>query len=362
MDSPLVSVIVPVYNVEPYLKKCVRSICGQTYTYMEIILVDDGSTDGSGRMCDRFGAEDSRIRVIHKENGGLSSARNAGLDSAKGTYVYFVDSDDWVQESLVEETVSLMEWYDYDQCIWGAEIVEEGKESYYMGRRGPLTLRFSTLEQKRKVLCRWLLNYRLGWTVWSRVFRREIIERNHLRFENEQEIGAEDLDFSFRYLACCQSLHYLPKPFYFYWQRSGSIMSSSTLQNRLTCMLCMIRREEQMLSVQPLFQPFYPYGGVILVSFASIFLEDQSIQQGLARMLACFQASENWSYLLEQARLAWKDRTGMRCVCGLRLGGQVCAFYRYILEQDPGPFCRWNRLQRAYERFRDMKSSLLYKR
>ena len=95
MSGPLASVIVPVYNVEPYLAQCVASLRGQTCPDLEILLVDDGSTDGSGLLCDGFAREDPRIRVIHKANGGLSSARNAGLDRARGTYIYFVDSDDW---------------------------------------------------------------------------------------------------------------------------------------------------------------------------------------------------------------------------------------------------------------------------
>lgn len=104
MDSfPLISIIVPVYNVERYLKKCVESLCGQTFKNLEIILVDDGSKDKSVEMCDEFAKLDSRIRVIHKENGGLSSARNAGIDIASGTYIGFVDSDDWCDSKMFEK-------------------------------------------------------------------------------------------------------------------------------------------------------------------------------------------------------------------------------------------------------------------
>ena len=95
-----ISVIVPVYNVENHLEKCVRSIQAQTYDNLEIILVDDGSPDQCGLMCDAFAAEDNRIRVIHKENGGLSSARNAGIDASTGEYLAFVDSDDWIDPPM----------------------------------------------------------------------------------------------------------------------------------------------------------------------------------------------------------------------------------------------------------------------
>lgn len=101
-EQPLISVIVPVYNVEKYLKKCVNSITSQTYENLEILLVDDGSTDSSGQICNEFEKNDARIKVIHKKNGGLSDARNAGLDRAKGQYYAFIDSDDYIQDNTIE--------------------------------------------------------------------------------------------------------------------------------------------------------------------------------------------------------------------------------------------------------------------
>jgi len=104
----LISVIVPVYNTEKYLERCVESILKQTYTNLEIILVDDGSTDGSGKICDEYRKKDGRIVVIHKPNGGQSSARNAGIDSARGDYIGFIDSDDCVSPSMYEKLLSIM--------------------------------------------------------------------------------------------------------------------------------------------------------------------------------------------------------------------------------------------------------------
>ena len=102
MDNPLITVIIPVYNIKDYLPRCVRSITAQTYQHLEIILVDDGSTDGTGQLCDRLAEEDERIRVCHKENGGSSSARNLALAHAKGEYVGFVDSDDYIASDMYE--------------------------------------------------------------------------------------------------------------------------------------------------------------------------------------------------------------------------------------------------------------------
>ena len=108
---PLISVIVPVYKVEPYLDRCVQSIVSQTYENLEIILIDDGSPDQCPAMCDSWAERDPRIRVIHKENGGVSSARNEGLKAATGTWLSFVDSDDWLHPQFFEITLMLAEKY-----------------------------------------------------------------------------------------------------------------------------------------------------------------------------------------------------------------------------------------------------------
>ena len=102
-NRPIISIIVPVYNVESYLERCINSILNQTFKNFELILVDDGSTDKSGEICDSFAGYDKRIRVIHKKNGGLSSARNVGLDVSIGKYIGFVDSDDWIDEFMYEK-------------------------------------------------------------------------------------------------------------------------------------------------------------------------------------------------------------------------------------------------------------------
>ena len=107
--KPRISVILPVYNVENYLKKCIDSVCGQTYKNLEIILVDDGATDSCPQLCDEFAKKDERIRVLHKENGGLSDARNAGAKIATGEYITLVDSDDTIESTYIEYLYSLIE-------------------------------------------------------------------------------------------------------------------------------------------------------------------------------------------------------------------------------------------------------------
>lgn len=127
-DMPLISVIVPVYNVDKYLERCIDSILGQSYKQIEIILVDDGSSDRSGKICDSYARSDFRVRVIHKENGGLSSARNRGIDMAQGEYLVFVDSDDYVEKDYVKILLNLIIKYDVDMSVVGQRIVNSRRE------------------------------------------------------------------------------------------------------------------------------------------------------------------------------------------------------------------------------------------
>ncbi|MBR6666500.1 MAG: glycosyltransferase family 2 protein [Lachnospiraceae bacterium] len=129
METTLISVVVPVYNIEDYLERCVNSICAQTYQNLEILLVDDGSTDGSGALCDELAKVDSRIRVFHKQNGGSSSARNLGIAQAKGAYVGFVDSDDYISDNMYELLWKAVEQYECEIAQIGRdEIDEQGNE------------------------------------------------------------------------------------------------------------------------------------------------------------------------------------------------------------------------------------------
>ena len=130
-ENPLITVIIPVYNIMEYLPRCVYSVTSQTYRNLEIFLVDDGSTDGTGELCDKLGAEDSRIRVFHKENGGSSSARNLGLETAAGEYVGFVDSDDYIEPDMYERLIRAIERHNVPAGQVGRDEIDE------QGRRLP---------------------------------------------------------------------------------------------------------------------------------------------------------------------------------------------------------------------------------
>ena len=154
MSEPKISVIVPVYKVEPYLRKCLDSIAGQTYQNLEIILVDDGSPDSCGSICDEYAVQDKRVRVIHKENGGVSSARNAGLAAATGDWIGWVDSDDWIEPDLYSYMLEKVREYGADIAVCSRtevypdrKVVRGWGEDLVMGREDALSL----LLFKRKV-------------------------------------------------------------------------------------------------------------------------------------------------------------------------------------------------------------------
>lgn len=229
----LVSVIIPVYNVEEFLVKCIDSVRAQTYKRLEVILVDDGSTDRSSVLCDCFSVIDQRIQVIHKENGGLSSARNAGLDMASGEYIYFLDSDDYIEPQLIEKTVETIEQTDSDWCGFRAVKEDvEGRMLYQLTFQEGI-YRVKNEEERVKFLLSTFLNYKIGWEAWIHVYKRSIIEKNNLRFVNERLVYAEDLLFSFCYLLNINSAVVLPENFYHYVERKDSLMGKNKSRNVL---------------------------------------------------------------------------------------------------------------------------------
>lgn len=210
---PTISIIVPVYKAEKHLRRCVDSILAQTFTDFELMLVDDGSPDRSGVICDEYAAKDRRIQVIHKANGGVSSARNTGLDCAKGSYILFCDSDDYVSrhwcESLLSAAVQNRDafitcnlWHDSGnaQTLCRPEKSELEKLSYFD-----------------------LYQYGISPYVWNKIYDARKISDHHLRFDESCHF-AEDVGFNAKYCALCSSCIYVPTALYYYVNNPGSAM------------------------------------------------------------------------------------------------------------------------------------------
>lgn len=232
MNYPLVSIIVPVYNVKPYLTRCVQSLTNQTLEEIEIILVDDGSTDGSSQICDSFAQSDTRIKVIHKSNEGQGIARNYGLEVATGEYVTFIDSDDWVDLSTYEVCYKTSQEKELDICYFRycratdnrtyTELNFLDKPEFFMSNnevRGFLLDVFGLKPADKKGVMR-------PTSACMAIFRRSLIEENNIRFLSERKIASEDKIFISNVIVKANRLAILPFIFYYYYVRQNSTSTS----------------------------------------------------------------------------------------------------------------------------------------
>lgn len=216
--EPMISIVVPVYNVEKYLNRCIDSLINQTYKNIEIILVNDGSTDNSGVMCDEWVAKDERIKVIHKKNAGLGYARNSGLEICKGKYIAFVDSDDFVETSMLETMLSSMLKYNANTCYCSFNIYSN--ETNMVVRRGRVRTGLFTGKDVLLDIVGSLpedeVDFSKEMSVWACLFSSEIIMKNGLVFPSERDIICEDLPFDIQYLPLTDSVCIIDNNFYNY--------------------------------------------------------------------------------------------------------------------------------------------------
>ena len=228
-QMPKVSIIVPVYNVAPYLRQCMDSVINQTYRNIEIICIDDGSTDDSGETLDEYAKSDDRINVVHTNNAGVASARNLGLSLASGEYLLFVDGDDWLDTTACQKAVSCMSAEPADVVMW--PYIRE-----FSDRSIPKTI-FQGQKFFDETECCKLQRRMIGLsdaelahpenadalsTVWGKLYRREIVEQNHIRFEDLSRIGTyEDGLFNLYYFAHAKSAVYIPDYLSHYRKNTG---------------------------------------------------------------------------------------------------------------------------------------------
>lgn len=280
-ELPEVSVIIPVYRVEDYINQCVDSVLSQTFKNIEIILVDDGSTDNCGAICDDYIKIDERIKVIHKSNGGLSDARNAGLDLASGKYIYFLDSDDWIDEKLLEHVVSYMR-KGYDLVAFNSYWAEaDGNFEKVTHLLAAFEIN-DDLSRSEFYMGTFLLS-KIGWSAWDRVFKRSIIEDNGIRFADNNKIFLEDLYFSCCYCAHVKNIISLDDRLLYYRQRENSILHNEKTEvnfNRINelakAVYCYYKKHDAcngLLSIFP--QVYY----LILFNYLVSFRKNQTMDE-----------------------------------------------------------------------------------
>ena len=237
MSKPLVSIIVPIYKVpEQYLRKCIESAIAQTVENIEILLVDDGSPDQCGEICDSYVTSDGRVKVIHKKNGGLSAARNAGFQAASGEWIMFVDGDDWIEPDMCEVMYRLGEQTKVQLVMCGI-----------MKDYGHSQTEYKFYLEENKVYkdqeCTWLQQQLLVYNgniavAYSKLIRRSLLADNHILHDEVLKQGAEGLEFNLRLFEKLESAVFINKPFYHYIYNANSISASHNEENHELVVRC----------------------------------------------------------------------------------------------------------------------------
>lgn len=221
--DPQISIIIPIYNAEKYIKRCVSSVIDQSYNKLEILLVDDGSTDNSLNICEAFAAKDSRIKVISQNNGGVSKARNTGLRLAKGEYVMFLDSDDYMLPYMCKTMSDVLHSKQADCVICG---IQEPEGGLWCPQRN---IDYSTLADFKKDFI-YQLNTELLSPCWNKIFKRQLITN----LFNEEISFGEDLIFDLEYLNNCSRLSFITTPLVYHEKQvAGSLVTKTGLQRLL---------------------------------------------------------------------------------------------------------------------------------
>ena len=222
-NQPLISILIPVYNVEEYLRECVDSVINQTYENLEIILVDDGSTDSSGKICDEYAEKDSRVIVVHKTNSGPSKTRNEGLKVAKGDYIYFLDSDDYIDNNTIEILVLTAQNHDADLVFFSAEcFCDDGfevKQGYTIKNTYKSCNGYEMLTQLHK-------NKDYHCSVVLLLIKHSILTENNISFL-ETAYCSEDMLFTYKIFCSAKNAVHCPQSLYFRRCRPNSIVTSN---------------------------------------------------------------------------------------------------------------------------------------
>lgn len=223
--NDLISVIIPVYNVEKYLKKCVDSVINQKYQNLEIILVDDGSPDNCPAICDEYKKKDKRIKVIHKANGGIASTRNRGLEMATGKYITFIDSDDFYDLDLFSDFCKFIENKEFDIYIFGHKKIYENQN--YKFEKNAKIEKISNIECMKKILHSDLDDF-----LWNKIFKRTLFDG--VRFPDGKNF--EDLGATYKLVLKAKKIFITNSEYYGYYQRNNSItgnMSAKSIYDRI---------------------------------------------------------------------------------------------------------------------------------
>ena len=267
-----ITIIVPIYNVEKYLSECIESILNQTYRYLEVILIDDGSTDQSGRICDNYAEQDSRVKVIHQKNGGAANAKNAGLRAATGQYLVFVDGDDYLELDALFYMIDLLKKRN-------ADVVQACFRKIYRDRQSDVCDAGQIREFNAE---NYIKRYTTDWTcglLWDKLYKRKLYD--NIFFEEGHKI--DDEFFTYQGIMRARKVIKCPKVTYNYRQRKSSVMYTESSQQRIVLdkLDYLDKRRRKVLSVFPeLAQTFNEhYLNMLLILSKDPYSTGQSIKE-----------------------------------------------------------------------------------
>ena len=316
-ERPLISVVVPVYNVEGYLEKCLASLAAQTYSHMEVILVNDASDDGGGRICDAWAARDGRFQVIHlPENQGISAARNRGVSRASGSYIAFVDSDDYVERHFLETLYAALTENRGEISICGNEGLRL--------RAGPAQV-LSPEEAARCMARRTLFL----WTAWGKLFPAELAKQ--IPFDR-QVLCCEDLLFFYQVMKRVRRIAYVPDPLYHYVYREGSIINHGVTAKRCT-VLSVLDRICRDTAGRPEVETCFHQIAMDTAARLAMQAVESGADGGLRDYLKCFRNTTRRHFSRRAMALCpdIKDAAAQLALCaGVPAFGTLAAAYRLI--------------------------------
>lgn len=239
-----VSVIIPVYNKERYLDKSINSILNQTYKNFELIIINDGSTDNSFQICNRFEKADKRIKVIDIENNGVSNARNIGLKEASGEYIQFIDADDYIEKNMLEKMISIVAEYNPDIIINAIQMVTEKKEN--INRINPVFYGMTDINKVMENFAGIQKSTGIYGYVHNKFIKKSIIDNNNLMFDKDIWL-AEDLDFCLDLYKCISSIYFCEEAYYYYLQEAENSSTTSNKKHDYLQQAKIILKEKEML-------------------------------------------------------------------------------------------------------------------
>ena len=321
---PLITIIVPIYNVEPYIRKCIDSILAQTYKNLEIILIDDGSPDNCPKICDEYAIKDNRIRVIHKENGGISDARNIGLETAKGEYIGFVDPDDWIAPDMYEYLLKGL--FEYKACISCCPKIDVYKDymQYNLGK--------DEVYKKEEALAILFGDY-IGNYVWNRLYKSELWK--NIRFPIGRNF--EDVLTLYKTFEEAENIVFLKEPKYYYLRRDDSITRNIDFQHRKHIYMAFIDRYEEVVPrmpqyIEPLFNRIFNRAVYQTSRLVIRKPEDSEENLYLLNIVVTF-VNKHKDEILNNCKLTKIERKKIEAFCkGTLSGCKKCYIYHNLNE------------------------------